>query len=63
LFVVGGGKEPYIRSEPILAQYFELFRQYILRPNARLMIIGYGFADEHVNKPARMHVEDAKRRT
>jgi len=50
LFVVGGGKESYIRSKPILAQYFDLFRQYLLTPKTRLMIAGYGFADEHVNK-------------
>lgn len=50
LFVVGGGKESYIRSKPILSQYFDLFRQYLLRPKVRLMIVGYGFADEHVNK-------------
>jgi hypothetical protein len=50
LFVVGGGKEEYIRSKPILAGYFDLFQLRLRDPNVRLMIIGYGFADEHVNR-------------
>ena len=40
LFVVGGGKESYIRSKPILATYFEEFKRQIEQPDARLMIIG-----------------------
>jgi hypothetical protein len=50
LFVVGGGKEAYIQSKPLLKQYSEIFMEYLCRPKARLMIIGYGFADEHINR-------------
>jgi hypothetical protein len=50
LFVVGGGKEAYIQGKPLLAQYFSILRNYLLQPNTRLMIIGYGFADDHVNQ-------------
>lgn len=50
LFVVGGGKDSYIRSKPLLARYLEIFHEYLRRPDAKLMIIGYGFADEHINK-------------
>lgn len=50
LFVVGGGKEAYIQSKPLLRQYSEIFMEYLSRPNARLMIIGYGFADEYINR-------------
>jgi hypothetical protein len=50
LFVVGGGKESYIQSKPLLVQYFNLFREYLLQRNTRLMIIGYGWADDHVNR-------------
>jgi hypothetical protein len=50
LFVVGGGKEAYIQSKPLLSQYFEFFKEHLHRPNARLMIIGYGFGDEHINQ-------------
>jgi len=50
LFVVGGGKEAYIQSKPLLKSYNEVFRDYLRRPDARLMIIGYGFGDDHINK-------------
>jgi hypothetical protein len=50
LFVVGGGKEQYIDSKPLLKAYFTEFRRRLSEPNARLMVIGYGFADGHVNK-------------
>jgi hypothetical protein len=50
LFVVGGGKEAYIQSKPLLKQYSEIFVEYLRRPETRLMIIGYGFADEHINR-------------
>jgi hypothetical protein len=50
LFVVGGGKEAYIQSKPLLRRYSEIFREYLRQPNVRLMIIGYGFADEHINQ-------------
>jgi hypothetical protein len=50
LFVVGGGKEAYIQSKPLLKRYSEIFGEYLRQPNARLMIIGYGFADDHINQ-------------
>jgi hypothetical protein len=50
LFVVGGGKEAYVRSKPLLRRYFEILQEHLQRPNCRLMIVGYGFADDHVNR-------------
>jgi len=50
LFVMGGSKEVYIQSKPLLRRYAEVFAEYLRRPNARLMIIGYGFADDHINR-------------
>jgi hypothetical protein len=50
LFVVGGGKEAYIQSKPLLKQYSEVFKESLRRPKSRLMIIGYGFADDHINR-------------
>jgi hypothetical protein len=50
LFVVGGGKEAYIQSKPLLRRYSEVFAEYLRQPNARLMIIGYGFGDEYINQ-------------
>ena len=50
LFVVGGGKESYIESKPLLVEYFKAFRERLLAPNTRLMVIGYGWSDDHVNR-------------
>jgi hypothetical protein len=50
LFVVGGGKEAYIQSKPLLRRYSEILGEYLRQPNTRLMIIGYGFADEYINR-------------
>ncbi len=60
LFVVGGGKEAYIQSKPLLRRYAEIFTEHLRRPEARLMIIGYGFADEYIN---RLLVEAAQSNT
>lgn len=47
--VIGHAKEQQILSEPLLALYFDVFRKVLSKPQARLLIIGYGFADPHVN--------------
>lgn len=50
LFIVGGGKELQIERKPLLSDYFRIFRERLNEPHCRLMIVGYGFADEHVNR-------------
>lgn len=50
LFVIGGGKEIFIKRKPMLSAYFSNFARRLREPGARLMIIGYGFADTHVNQ-------------
>lgn len=50
LLVMGGGKESYIESKPLLVEYFRIFRNCLLAPNTRLMVIGYGWGDDHVNR-------------
>jgi hypothetical protein len=49
LLVMGGNKPEVIKQHPILKWNHEQFRAYLARPNARLMVIGYSFSDEHVN--------------
>ena len=49
LFVIGGGKESYIERKPLLVAYFAGLAQRLRQPGTRLMIIGYGFGDKHVN--------------
>jgi hypothetical protein len=49
LFIMGGNKAIEIGQYPILSWYHQLFRDYLLRPRARLMVIGYSFSDGHIN--------------
>jgi hypothetical protein len=48
-------KESLIADKPLLVDYFRDFSQRLREPGARLMITGYGFRDQHINKPSRMH--------
>ncbi|MFB0564678.1 MAG: SIR2 family protein [Candidatus Aminicenantaceae bacterium] len=48
--VLGRGKEKQIQDEPLLSWYFDLFRRVINRMGRKILIIGYGFRDEHINE-------------
>ena len=48
--VIGGHKDDQISAAPILNWYFEIFQDVIATPDSHLLIIGYGFADEHINR-------------
>jgi hypothetical protein len=50
LLITGGVKEADINDSPLLAWYSQLLRERICHASAKIMIIGYGFADEHINK-------------
>jgi hypothetical protein len=50
LLIMGGGKEETIADHKILAWYAKEFSEALCMPNARLMIIGYGFRDHHINR-------------
>jgi hypothetical protein len=50
LLIVGGAKEIEIEQVPLLRWYRQEFRKSITRPNCKLMIIGYSFNDQHINK-------------
>jgi hypothetical protein len=47
--VVGGNKTGAIGGSPILKWYFEQFENALCAGDARLMVIGYGFRDKHIN--------------
>ena len=49
ILVMGGQKAISINQFPILTWYQQEFRNYLLRPGARLMVIGYSFSDAHIN--------------
>jgi hypothetical protein len=50
LMVIGGNKQAHINRYPILKYNFEQFWQSLHRERARLMVIGYSFGDEHINR-------------
>jgi hypothetical protein len=49
LLVMGGNKDLLIREHEVLNWYYDQFRAYLMRPNTRLMVIGYSFSDDHIN--------------
>ena len=49
LLVMGGAKQQEIGRHPLLKWYATQFAQMLCEPNTRLMVIGYGFRDLHVN--------------
>ena len=46
----GGNKIAAIRKHPLLIWYHELFEAYLSESDSRLMVIGYGFRDPHINR-------------
>lgn len=49
LLVIGRDKVSTIKQHPILQWSFGKFQEFLARPNTRLMVIGYGFGDDHIN--------------
>lgn len=50
LMIMGGNKSREIGTLPILSWYHNQFVECIGQTNARLMVIGYGFRDQHINQ-------------
>lgn len=49
LMVIGGNKSIAIQSHRVLQWYFSEFQRYLGMGATRLMVIGYGFNDPHIN--------------
>jgi hypothetical protein len=49
LLVIGGEKATEIGGVPLLQSYLETFERLLSEDDARLVVIGYGFRDEHIN--------------
>ncbi len=49
LLVLGAAKTQAIKSSRLLSSYADIFDQSLCRPDVRLMVIGYGFGDAHIN--------------
>jgi len=50
ILIIGTNKPHRISSNPILSWYFRLFKEVLSLPNMKLMVIGYGFRDKHINE-------------
>jgi hypothetical protein len=48
--VTGRGKKEQIENEPLLKFYYDIFEEVLSQQELHLLVIGYGFADEHVNR-------------
>ncbi|KAA0075883.1 SIR2 family protein [Tardiphaga sp. P9-11] len=48
--IMGTGKSDAIQKTPLLKWSMEQFEQQLLTPFTRLMVIGYSFLDDHINK-------------
>jgi len=49
MLIIGGAKAREIGQTPILSWYAKVFEESLEARNARLMVIGYGFRDDHIN--------------
>lgn len=50
LMIIGGDKAQQIQTHPILTAYAQALEANLMRTEVRLMIIGYGFRDHHINR-------------
>ncbi len=50
LLVLGGDKARTISENRILSSYADQFRRYLEMRDTRLMVIGYGFRDQHIDE-------------
>lgn len=56
--ITGLNKLDAIRKEPLLNWYYELFKQALNRSDVRLLIVGYGFTDPHINEVIRNGIKE-----
>jgi hypothetical protein len=60
MLILGGDKEADIAKHPILEAYHEQFRWRLNISGTRLMVIGYSFADAHINKMIFEAIENSR---
>jgi hypothetical protein len=57
ILILGATKQREIQQSEILRWYSEIFEQCLRQPDSRLMIIGYGFRDDHINATVKAAAE------
>ena len=50
VLIMGSAKSGAIERFPVLKAYRDTFRQMLSQPGAKLMVIGYSFQDDHINR-------------
>ncbi len=55
--VIGKNKKTKIANEPLLLWYSDLFKQVLSQKERKLLVIGYGFRDTHINEPIAKAIE------
>jgi hypothetical protein len=50
ILIMGGNKGPDIDKSPLLTSYMSHFTEMISQPDTRIMVVGYGFRDLHINE-------------
>lgn len=50
ILIMGGNKGPDIDRNPLLSRYRDIFTRTICQSDSRVVIIGYGFKDPHINE-------------
>ena len=58
VLIMGDRKAINIGQFPILSWYHDQLKSFLLRPNSRLMVIGYSFSDKHINDAIGKGVEN-----
>jgi hypothetical protein len=57
--VIGRNKGGLIANEPLLREYFKLFQSALASGGKKILIVGYGFRDAHINEVLAQAVRDA----
>lgn len=48
--IIGLDKNTMIANKPLINRYHEIFQEALCQGDCNLLVIGYGFADHHINK-------------
>jgi hypothetical protein len=57
VYITGLNKTKFICNQALLSWYLDFFKYALMRPDAKLLIIGYGFRDDHINEIIRQAIK------
>jgi SIR2-like domain len=59
MLIMGGNKSGLIDKFPLLKWYHDEFKIRLMLPQSKLMVIGYSFGDDHINRTIKQAVSEA----